>query len=178
MRATQPEPIAPPDGVRNDFLDRLQEVVPPEPVSWAPQTVGWLLLGALAALGLVWVVWRFWRRWEASRFRRDALAELAELERNLEPGSADGSLRRLPGLVKRTALAVYPRERVAGLTGAAWLDFLDETSGSKEFSTGAGQLLKEIPYLPAERLSGLDEGELRTLFGLTRRWIRRGAGRP
>jgi hypothetical protein len=70
--------------------------------------------------------------------------------------------------VRRTALAVFPRERVASLVGPAWLAFLDETYGQPEFSHGIGRLLVSGPY---DRIVPTD-GQLSSLVDLTRRWIR------
>jgi Ca-activated chloride channel family protein len=71
-------------------------------------------------------------------------------------------------LVRRTALAAFPRKQVAPLTGAAWLAFLDRTSDASEFSQGAGRWLASAPYARAAP----DDGERSALIGLTRRWIR------
>src|SRR5262245_3171457 len=39
-------------------------------------------------------------------------------------------------LVRRTALAAFPRQEVASLAGPAWLAFLDRSYGGHEFSQG------------------------------------------
>ena len=49
-------------------------------------------------------------------------------------------------LVRRTALAAFPREQIAPLSGAAWLAFLDRSSGGTEFSRGPGRWLASAPY--------------------------------
>jgi Domain of unknown function (DUF4381) len=54
-------------------------------------------------------------------------------------------------LVRRTALAIFPRETIAPLSGAAWLDFLDRSYEGHEFSQGAGRTLG----LAAQRRDGL-----------------------
>ncbi|HKA81136.1 MAG TPA: DUF4381 domain-containing protein [Xanthobacteraceae bacterium] len=71
-------------------------------------------------------------------------------------------------LVRRTALAAFPRQEVASLAGPAWLAFLDRSYGGHEFSQGSGQVLSLSPYEP-QRAGGAD---LRPLIDLVRRWIR------
>ena len=65
-------------------------------------------------------------------------------------------------LVRRTALAVFPRETIAPLTGTAWLAFLDRSYGGDEFSQGAGRWLVSAPY--QQTAPGRDE--LNALLGL------------
>src|SRR5262245_48254962 len=70
-------------------------------------------------------------------------------------------------LVRRTALAAFPRQQVASLAGPAWLAFLDRTYGGQEFSQGPGQILGLAPYEPQRSIS-----DMRPLIDLVRRWIR------
>ena len=156
----------------NTFLDKLQEISLPQPVAWTPQTVGWYVLAALAALGLLWLVRAMVRRWAANRYRRAALAELAGIQSQLggEAGPAN-ALAEIPALLKRTALAVFPRADVAGLSGEAWLGFLDASAGSTDFSSGPGRLLADLPYSPAAASPPADD--VRKLIAVSRRWIRK-----
>ena len=71
-------------------------------------------------------------------------------------------------LVRRTALAAFPRESVAPLAGLAWLAFLDRSYGGQGFSEGAGRLLANAPYQRAVP----DREQLRALAALVRQWIR------
>ncbi len=179
MSSAATETVAPvvlPEGVGNTDLDRLHEIVPPEAVAWTPQTVGWYLLAAVLAVLLVWVGVRLRRHWVADRFRRQALAELAKIEEGLgSPESREASLRSLPALLKRAALASTPRQEVASLAGGDWLAWLDSGLGSDDFSAGEGRVLAEIAYLPSGSLDQLPEERARHLVALARRWIRRGA---
>ena len=59
----------------------LKDIAPPPPVSYMPQAPGWwVLLGILVLAMLVYGFVR-WRRWRRDRYRREAQAELAVLER-------------------------------------------------------------------------------------------------
>jgi len=99
-------------------LDNLRPLALPAPVSWFPPQPGWwILLGALAAFAALGI-WRLVQAYRADAYRRAALAELQMLAQEQNIAAP------LTTLLKRTALAAYPREDVAGLTGAAWQRFL------------------------------------------------------
>ncbi len=146
----------------------------PDPVSWWPPAPGWWLLAALVVTLIVLAVlhWRARRRRDAAL--RTALAELARLRANLKAGGMDGLT---PGdftaavsiLLRRLALTRFARARVAGLSGHAWLDFLDETGGGGAFAGGPGRLLADLPYRPPGSVTAAD---LQPLAELAERWIR------
>lgn len=163
------------DDFGNTFLDKLQEISLPEAVAWTPQTPGWYVLGLLVLLGLVRLAVALHRRRAANRYRRAALAELGAIGSKAtgERGPAR-AITEIAELLKRTALAAFPRAEVAGLSGAAWLDFLDRSSGSTDFSGGPGRLLADGPY---QRSADVPDADIRELLILARRWIR-GHRRP
>jgi Ca-activated chloride channel family protein len=146
--------------IPNDPVAGLIDIPLPAQVGLWPQTwASWIVI-ALLVVGLVTATIWFVRRWHAHRYRRAALAELDRIVRG-EPTAAALEL-----LVRRTALAEFPRETIAPLSGAAWLSFLDKTYGGQEFSEGAGRALALAPYAPA------GAGDVAPLAELVRRWIR------
>jgi hypothetical protein len=116
-----------------------------------------LLLGALA------IAWYRRRRGP----RDAALRELARLRRGA--GSPAQRLGALNALLKRYALVCWPRQQVAGLSGEAWLRFLDAHGGGGQFLHGPGRVLADAPYAPGAELEP-------AVFDLARRWIK--ANRP
>jgi hypothetical protein len=161
-----------PPAIPSAALERLHESVLPPPVSWVPQAPGWyVVLGlALFAAGL----WTFatLQRHKRQRYRRSALDELAVIERSLLlPGGRAEALTAVAVLLKRTALAAFPRAEVASLAGDAWLSFLDRTMGAQGFTEGDGRLLAELAYAPGARLSQLPDDSVAGLLRLARRWI-------
>ena len=150
----------------------LRDIVLPDPVSWAPQTVGWWIVFGIAAVVLAWATVSAVRRYRANRYRRLALARLALLERALqEDESREAALAEIPVLVKQTALAFRPRQEVASLTGDAWLLFLDRSYDGSGFTEGPGRLLPAIAYGTAAGALGREE--VGTLIDLVRIWIGR-----
>lgn len=144
--------------------------LPDAPAWWPPAPGWWLLAGLLLVLALFLVLYlmRCRRRRAAARL---AFAELAALRAELAAGQGtEVFVRGLSRLLRRFALARFPRTQVAGLAGDEWLAFLDDHSGKKPgeagFCKGPGRLLAEAPYRPAKDLPG------ETLADLVERWIR------
>lgn len=106
------------------LLDRLEPLVIPQSVAYFPQTAGWWVVAAWLLTLSVYVGWRGYLRWRDNAYRRQALRELEEiLTQDRSSRSAE-----IATLLKRTALAAYPRDRVASLAGHDWAEFLCDTT--------------------------------------------------
>jgi hypothetical protein len=123
-------------------LQNLNDIVLPGAVPWWPPASGWYVVAALLAMAVAVLFVRFRNNRNRNRYRRQALAELAVI-RHSQTGD---SLQRLPGLLKRAALAAWPRPQVAALSGAAWHRFLDESAETDRFVNGAGATLDRLAY--------------------------------
>ncbi|WGF90413.1 DUF4381 domain-containing protein [Marinivivus vitaminiproducens] len=130
-----------------DLIDRLVDGPEPPPVSMLPQTWGWAAVGLAVLVLLVIVAYRALRRYRANAYRREALAELAAV-RN-DPAA-------MAAVLRRTALAAFPRQRVAALSGEAWLLFLDATLPGGRFATGPGRPVADAPYRRPQATEGLE----------------------
>ena len=102
-------------------LDNLRDIVEPPPVSWWPLAPGWWILSAGLVLTAIFVALRVMRMWRASAYRRAALRELQATTRVAE----------IAEILKRVALAAYPRADVAPLSGVAWVEWLGRTAEEK-----------------------------------------------
>lgn len=145
--------------------------LPGEPAFWPPAPGWWLVAVIMSAL-LAWLIVVASRRHRIHRQRRRILAALADLEDELETERTPAALARIAVLLRRLALTRFPRERVAALTGSAWLRFLDESGGGGRFVDGPGRVLATAPYqrsLPPD----LDSAGL---VALVREWVTRNAG--
>lgn len=142
------------------LLELVNDLVPPEAVSWLPQTKGWwVLLGwLLTILLLALVKWAQHRR--RNRYRREALEMLARIDLQSNPQAAG----QIATVVKRTALTAYPRHNVASLHGSEWARFLVHTSNNNTAVSKAAELLAEAAYKP--NIAAAD------LVKPARRWIR------
>lgn len=136
---------------------------PPTPELWPPAPGWWVLLGLGLAL-LVLGCWWLYGRYRITQRRRRILDELSRLgEWHTGPALA----AEVSALLKRVALARYPRTQVAALTGPRWLELLDSKGGGGRFAAGPGRVLAEGPYAPDA------DFDAAALLALARDWIRR-----
>lgn len=120
-----------------ELLDMLKPAPEPAPISMVPQTWGWVVLAValLLVVGLILVT--IWRHRRANAYRRLALKELDRCQN--DPAKA-------AEIVRRAALAAFPRSQVAGLTGENWTNFLGQTADLSGFSASALGNLAAAPY--------------------------------
>lgn len=148
------------------LLQLLEPIEEPPLISLWPQTMGWIVIGVAAILIGTWLFRRALLRRRANFYRRAALEEIE---------TATDSPAKLAEIVRRTALAAYPRADVAGLYGEDWLAFLDRTgrlsSGDEgqDFRQGSGRAFAQAPYVSGSALESVNAGELASLAS---RWVR------
>ncbi len=92
-------------------LDQLRELPLPPPVPYFPATWGWVVVALLAVVSVACGVYVWQRRRRRNRYRRQALAELARIQR--ESAGQPLAARQLPDLLKRTALAAQAARPVS-----------------------------------------------------------------
>jgi hypothetical protein len=169
--AAMADTTAPIDAATRATLDKLADIAVPPPVPWLPQTWGWAALGVVLAVLVVWAGIRWRRRRKANRYRVEALAELTRLEAKLgDQTERAEALAAMLGLLKRVALAAWPRAEVASLSGAAWVKFLREHVPGARLPDAAARLLDDGEYRPRSAGATLDEA--RAVAGAVRAWIR------
>lgn len=151
-----------------DPVAGLVDIPLPAPVSLWPHTPAAQVMILVLAASLIAGTWWLLRRRRANRYRRAALHELGAIEARLASEPDADLSSALAALVRRTALAAFPREQVATLAGPAWLAFLDRTSDSSDFSQGPGQALEIAAY----RHTPAGAQRQHVLAGLVREWIR------
>lgn len=162
-------------------LAHLADVVASPPPTWWPQTVGWPVAGGVLLIVALWAGWRWLQRYRADRYRRAAQAELARLHPALAGDAVTraDALLTMAALLKRTALAAWPREAVASLSGAAWCSFLVVNAGragrargrDREAAVRLGGLVRDAEYRGAPALAALSRAEAEALADACRQWI-------
>lgn len=145
-------------------LDALRDIhLPPLPGLALALSPHWLAASALALLGLG--LWWGWRR----QRQRTLQAALRELDRLAANHARDADYTRLASglsrLLRGYAVARFAPAPIAGLSGRAWLDFLDTHGGGGDFSQGVGAVLETRPY----QSGGAFDGAM--LVALVRRWL-------
>ncbi len=148
-----------------ELLLQLKDIQPPpEPAWWLVAPAHLLLAGVVVALlGIGWLLLRLRR---AGRLARLAEREL-ELIRSAYLRDQD---RRLLALkisrwLKQVALLAYPTRQLQSVCGEAWLEFLDQGIGGRQFSRGSGRLFGGTVY---GREIDIDAAEM---LDLCERWL-------
>ena len=100
-------------------LDRMRDIFVPVPVSWWPLAPAWWVVGCACLMLLFVLLVRAILRWRRNAYRRAAVRAIASAT----------SANEIAGLLKRTALAAFPRTDVASMSGTEWSDWLSLTSG-------------------------------------------------
>jgi len=147
----------------------LRDIHLPEPVSWWPPAPGWWGILALCLLLLMstLLIFRFRKNGKLRRASKASIEQVfAEYRTHGDPQRL---IDELSVLLRRISLSHYPRSKVAGLTGDAWLEFLDlgieDTPVQRGFSTGAGAVLALAPYKPDIQI------DVATLHNICLQWV-------
>lgn len=142
-------------------LDVLRDIVVPPPVPWWPLAPGWwVLLMATVLIGAL-LGRRALRRRRSNAYRRAALSQLRDA----------GSTGDVNTILKRAALAAFPRAGVARLTGPDWSRWLLETGGA-DLDAEVAETLAVGPFHREHR------ADLAAVKDFARRWIRRHRRQP
>ena len=146
-----------------DLIALMNEIVLPDAISRMPEGPGWwILFGWLIACCVIFARYLFLRR-KANAYRRHDIVLLRDIAAD-KSLSATETAEQVAILLKRTALAAYPRETVASLYGADWAQFLRETASNDPVVSNAADELAQAAY------RGIVDGS--DLVRPARRWIR------
>jgi hypothetical protein len=139
------------DLIGKNLIELQRMIVPPAeppPISLWPETEAWIWLGIGLYLLATYAVikWHDYRK--ANAYRRAAVVALKTVG---EDAAA------IAAILRRAALAAYPRSAVAALHGEDWLRLLDKTRGKKGFETDLGRKMLRAPYRASqESVEGLN----------------------
>ena len=122
--STIPNSSIPAGAHGQDPLSALHDIHLPPPVSAWPPAPGWWLSGVLAILLVAGLTYWLVRRRQRNRWLRLALAELERLQG--EAAASPAFFSKLNALLKRAARWRFPSAGTDGLTGEAWIRFLQD----------------------------------------------------
>lgn len=149
----------------NSPLQELRDVHLPDPISLWPPAPGWWITFGLAMMGGMVFLWILRNR-RRTQARRLAMNELGAIKQYYDTHRDDQWLvQRLSTIVRRYAMATFPRTEVAGLVGVSWLQFLDRSGRTNQFTDGVGHLLSSGPYQQQAVVSPVE------LVQLVEHWI-------
>lgn len=149
-------------------LDRLHDIVEPAPVSWLPPAPFWYCLFAIGAIWIAYAAIMAGLRWIRNAYRRQAIVELTQLQETMKTGKPQP--QTISALLKRVALVSFPRQRVASLSGDAWLGFLTETCQQVDFTKGPETILGSAS---SDARATITQAELERIMLSARKWILR-----
>jgi hypothetical protein len=151
-----------------DSLSQLRPLHLPEPVSWWPPAPGWWILAALFLMVLTGAIIFICRHRKNNRYRKAALNELEMIKQQYErePLQCSQSINRL---LKRIALQLWLREKIASLHGETWLKFLNAQCKTAVFSESSMRFLAENTYRPE---LATDHAMVECLYLETKQWIK------
>ncbi len=120
------------------------------------------------SLSLCCVALAMFRRWqrEPCTAGRAARARCLRSSEYLSRRDLQRLAKQLSELLRRGMLAYAPREEVAGLTGNAWLAWLDRGMPLPYFHTEGGKSLLDLPYRDPE--GNFSDGDVNALVAAVR----------
>lgn len=143
----------------------LRDIHFPEAVSWFPPAIGWWFVAILIPISSYFLI-ALIQRLRKKTAVKEAQKLLKHLQQN-DSLSALEKVRELSILLRRVAVGHSQNANVGGLTGRAWLDYLDSSLKDAPFKNGIGRCLADVQYqkeLPPDV-------NLTALFQLAQLWL-------
>jgi hypothetical protein len=151
----------------NPNLQQLKDIHLPHAFNklW-PLAPGWIILCILVLMSFCGFLYVYYRKRRKKQIVRFILKKLYALEQlSLENTKGVNIAAEVASLLRRTALHYFPREQIAGISGKAWLDFLNQSGQTTKFTQDVGLLLVDIPYRKNYT------SDLSPLFALAKVWV-------
>ena len=150
----------------NDPLSQLADIhLPPAISQWPPAYGWWLLVCSLLVIITLAIRWFIVHR-RKKQYKVEATSILVNIKQQFQADNDNlAALEAINSLLKQTCMTHYGRHETAGLSGDAWLAFLDNTGGTKDFSKGPGRSLTYTLYTP-NPVAPIEE-----LIEITKKWI-------
>ena len=147
----------------NPLVTDLIESPRPSDISWMPSTLAWKVLILLGVGFGLYRLYLLWRKYQRNTYRRCALKELISL------GGNEQDLRKIPIILRRTALYAYSRRTVASLSAHGWEAWLDTQVLTSDFSGRYSGMINTLAYAP---LTSIDQDKLNNFKNHVAQWIR------
>jgi hypothetical protein len=145
----------------NTLLSQLKNIHQPNGVSLFPIAPGWYILAVLIIAIIGSLLWWILVRHKYKRQKLQIYSLLTDIQNN---NSAE-MLSEVSILLKRVAIMKFRQVAVHTMFGNAWLQFLDRTGKTNDFTVGAGRHLLDI--YKTGQIENPDE-----FFACVRKWLR------
>lgn len=142
----------------------LRDIHLPEAIEAGEMAIGgWILLILISLI--LWFCYLLYKRMIRKTAIKTAKKQLKILK--IDHAQTGGKkLKIMSALIRRVAISLDSRSDCAGLTGDAWLAYLDRSLGENAFSRGSGKILILGPY---QKKTDVD---IDALVVLTERWLK------
>ena len=145
----------------NDPLQQLKDIQLPHSVSIFPLAPIWYVFMILAiALIIVLIILAFYKRRKAKR-----ITSIYKMLDAIEYEQSSDMISQTSILIKRIAVMKFQGQKPHTLYGEEWLEFLDKTGKTTQFTNGVGRHLLDI-------YQAVSINEPEKFFTVVRQWIR------
>ena len=150
--------------MESNSLANLKDLQLPEAVSVLPLAPGWY--GVIFIIILIMLALSYWQIRRLAHQRKVAsIVELLTLIEQQNSSSGTQLLAEVAILLKRVAREKFPEQQPQNLFGEPWLQFLDSSGKTTQFTQGAGRILLEVyQNKPLENPQAL--------FDVVRAWLK------
>ena len=147
----------------------LRDIHLPDPISWWPPAVGWMVLASVCVLVACAAIFRY-RRHGRTRAQRAALTELDTIVQAFDANdNGHACAQALSRLTRRVAL-LYGGRDVAAAIGDDWLGTINELGRAEPMTAPVAQVLLVAPY-SRTNAAGLSPEAYRATADHLRHWI-------
>jgi len=133
----------------------LRDIHLPDSVSWWPLAIGWWLLPLLIIL-ISFAIYKILKYRKLNRkiaYKKLALNEFKSIRLKYKNNQNSIELiRAISALLRRIALSYLPRENIASLTGAQWIEQLNNLCSENIFTNEIASQLENAPYMPQSNI--------------------------
>jgi len=144
----------------------IKDIHLPELIGHWPPAIGWWLL-LVALIMLVVLSWWAVKQITQKTPIKQAKQLLGDIERDHDDDLH--TLQQLSCWLRRVSISVSPRHDSAGLTGDAWLHYLDKDLDDSPFTQGVGRHIIDAPF----RQTTPDNVDMAALISLCKTWLAR-----
>ena len=130
----------------DELLLQLRGIGPPIEPGWWPLAPGWWILIAAGLLVILVLLFSLKRQYSNRGFKlaNRELQRISDHHKRYQDNQK--LLLNLSRWLRLVSLMAFPERKIAGITGLAWLEFLDEVMAKSEFRQGPGRIFAGAVY--------------------------------
>ncbi|MDV6315530.1 DUF4381 domain-containing protein [Idiomarina sp. HP20-50] len=145
--------------IQQPSIEQLNDIVEPSQASWWPLSWLTIVVGLAVLATVITLMLALMKQRQKSRVRKAAIQQLSQ--------NTTVSVNQLTILLKRTALAYYPRKVIAEKHSSEWLNFLLAPLSNRE-----RQAFNQLPEQAEKNFYGVAEESFRQkYYQLAKLWL-------